>query len=204
MMRYFALGTLALMALGTAGCGRSPQVSFYTLASGTGVESATAKAGPVTARGPSVVVGPVTLPEVVDRPQLVVRVAANRVDILETRRWAEPLKSEIPRLIARQLGRFLGSDSVFYYRQRAGLTPDYRVLLDIVRFESLPGEAVVVEAAWSIGRAFGRPIRSGHSLVREKVSDGGYDALVSAYNRALAEVSGDLAKALQAEIAAAK
>ena len=43
------------------------------------------------ANAPSVWVAPVTLPEAVDRPQLVVRVTPNRVAILDGHRWAEPL-----------------------------------------------------------------------------------------------------------------
>jgi hypothetical protein len=150
---------------------------------------------------PAVAVGPVTLPEVVDRPQLVVRVSANRVEILESHRWAEPLKSEIPRLIAENLGRLLGSSRVSSYLQHAGVDADYRVLVDIQRFESSPGEAVTVEAVWSLRRAAGGAPKTGRSLVREPVNAVGYDPLVAAYGRALLAVSRDLAEAIRAETA---
>jgi uncharacterized lipoprotein YmbA len=146
-------------------------------------------------------VGPVTLPELVDRPQLVVRVAANRVAILESERWAEPLKSEIPRVLAEDLGRLLGSSRVSSFLQHSGPAADCRVLLDIERFEASPGEAVSVEAVWSLHRGAGGTPETGRSRVREPVRGEGYDPLVAAYGRALLAVSADLARAIQADAA---
>ena len=198
MMRNLVIGTAALwFAVVATGCSRSPRVSFYTLAPVATLET------PASGRAvPAVAVGPVTLPEMVDRPQLVVRVGANRVEILESHRWAEPLKSEIPRLVARNLGRMLGSDRVSTYVQHAGAGAEYRVLLDIVRFEPVPGDSVTVETIWSVRRAAGGAARTGRTLAREKVEGPGYDALVAGCSRALAVVSGDLAKAIRAEDAA--
>ncbi|MFA7405386.1 MAG: PqiC family protein [Pelobacteraceae bacterium] len=201
MMRSFAvclfkyyLPLIMLLAITIGGCSRSPRVSFYTLEPAAQVEDVAA-----ISVVPEIAVGPVTLPEVVDRPQFVVRVAANRVDILETHRWAEPLKSEIPRLIAESLGRLLGSNSVSSYLQHSGSNPEYRVFVDIQRFESMPGQAVTVEAVWSLRRAGGGVLKTGHSLVREPVSAEGYDPLVAAYGRALLAVSRDLAKVIRTE-----
>jgi uncharacterized lipoprotein YmbA len=197
MMRSLFIGMLVIcLAVALAGCSRSPRVTFYTLEPASRVETAVA-----VSAVPSIAVGPVTLPEVVDRPQLVVRVAANRVEILEAHRWAEPLKSEIPRFIAENLGRLLGSSRVSSYLQHAGADADYRVLLDIQRFESSPGETVTVEAVWSLRRAGGGAPKTGHSLVSEPVGAGGYDPLVAAYGRALLAVSRDLARAIRADAA---
>ncbi|MFZ2951049.1 MAG: PqiC family protein [Desulfuromonadaceae bacterium] len=197
MMRTLDVWIVSVcLAVALAGCSGSPRVTFYTLEPGVQVET-TAAATAV----PSVAVGPVTLPEVVDRPQLVVRVAANRVEILETHRWAEPLKSEIPRLMAENLRRLLGSSRVSSYHQHAGVEADYRLLVDIQRFESSPGEAVTVEVVWSLRRAAGGAPKTGRSLVREPVDAVGYDPLVAAYGRALLAVSRDLAGAIRTEAA---
>jgi uncharacterized protein len=200
MMRNNAVWIVTVcLALATTACSRSPRVTFYTLE-----PSAQAEAAASVMALPAVSIGPVTLPEVVDRPQFVVRVAANRVEILETHRWAEPLKSEIPRLIAENLGRLLGSQRVSTYLQHAGTDVKYRVLVDIQRFESYPGEAVTVEAVWSLRHVGGGILKTGHILVREPVDAVGYDPLVAAYGRALLAVSRDLAGAIRAETASGK
>jgi len=184
------------LTVATAGCSRSPRVTFYTLEPVAQLEIAAAAAAV-----PAVTVGPVTLPEVVDRPQLVLRVAPNRVNILEAHRWAEPLKSEIPRTIAENLGRLLGSSRVSSYHQHAGADAEYRVLVDIQRFEASTEGGVTVEAAWSLRRVAGGAPKNGRSLVHEIVGAGGYDPLVAAYGRALLAVSRDLAMAIRAETA---
>jgi hypothetical protein len=186
---------LLVVCLATAatGCSRSPRVTFYTLEPVALADSTAA-----TKDFPAVAIGPVTLPEVVDRPQLVLRVAANRVNILETHRWAEPLKSEIPRTIAENLRRLLGSSRVSSYLQHASSDAEYRVLVDIQRFEASPDGVVTVEAAWSLRRAGGDNPQNGRSLVREPVGKEGFDPLVAAYSRALLAVCRDLAGAIRA------
>ncbi len=197
-MSFIRAGILSLfLVAAVSGCSRSPRIAFYTLEPGAVVDTPSA-----TTVLPAVAVGPVTLPELVDRPQFVVRVAANRVEILETHRWAEPLKSEIPRLIAENLNRLLGSSRVSSYLQLAGSDADYRILVDFKRFESSPGDAVTVEAVWSLRRVAGGAQKTGRTLVRESVRAEGYDPLVAAYGRALLVVSADLAQALRAETAA--
>lgn len=179
---------------GAAACGRSPGVTFYTLTAMT--PEATA---PTTAPH-AVAVGPVTLPELIDRPQLVIRVAANRVEILETHRWAESLQSEIPRVLAENLARLLRPARVSAYQQNASRDAEYRVLVDIQRFESIPGDGVTIEALWSVRRtAIGAAPKNGRSLVREPVRGMGYDALTAAHSRALAAISNDIAQAMRSE-----
>ena len=91
--RIFLSGLLvaALVAATLVGCSSSPPVVFYTL---TEIPSTTASSKTVAYE---ILVGPVTLPETLDRPQLVTRVTDTRVSVLEQQRWAAPLKSEVPR-----------------------------------------------------------------------------------------------------------
>ena len=60
----------------------------------------------------TVVIGAVTVPELVDRPQIVVRAGTNHVAIDEFARWAEPLKSQIPRVFVADLSQLLNSPRV--------------------------------------------------------------------------------------------
>lgn len=197
MMRS-ALVALAVLVLAATGCSRSPRPTFYTLMP---VQTA-AEAPAADTAAPSVAVGPVSLPEMVDRPQLVVREGANRVEVLEMQRWAEPLKTSIPNYLARELGVRLGSSRVASYQQFSGRGADYRMLVDILRFESLPEDSVTVEANWVLRRSGLGASRTGHCLVREKILGAGYEAVVAAYGRALSGVADELAKGVRAEFAA--
>ena len=187
------LTTLCLALLLLSGCS-SPRVTFYTLNARATAE-ATAPSPPID----PVAIGPVTLPDRLDRPQLVIRTSANRVEILETHRWAESLKSEIPRIIAADLDLLLKPTRVSVYPQNAGQDASYRILVDIQRFEMTAGEGVALDALWSVRRSDGGAATSGRSVVSEPVGAAGYDALVAAQSRALASVSRDLAHALRAQ-----
>lgn len=179
-----------------SGCSRSPRVNFYILE-----PTAKAAAAVPAQNAPTVAVAPITLPEMVDRPQMVVRVDGSRVDILEMHRWAEPLKSGIPRLIAENLSRLLGSAQVSTYSQNAASEADYRIFVDIPRFEST-ADSVTIDALWTIRRPAQGSQKTGRSQVHEPRGGEGYEGLVWAYNRALAAVSNDIARAILAEWAA--
>ena len=162
---------------------------FFTLSSGD------APNAPGAAAAYSVAVGPVSVPELVDRPQLVLRVAPNEVMIAEQSRWAEPLKSEIPRVIAGNLAQLLNA-RVSAYPQNTGGDADYRVTVDVQRFDSTLNDAATVEALWTVQPAKGAA-KSGRSLVREATGGASYDALVVSHGRALAAVSRDIADAIR-------
>lgn len=181
-----------VLVLAAAGCGASPEVRFYTLSAGP--DPGSDGAAPVET--PAISVGPVTLPVLVDRPHLVVRVGANRVAIVEEHRWAEPLKSEIPRVVARNLAQMLGTKQVTSSAQSMTDSANIRVLMDVQLFDSAPGDAVTIDTLWTIRRASGEPV-TGHSSVREPVSGAGYEAIVAAHSRALASVSREIADAIR-------
>ncbi|MEI6208406.1 MAG: PqiC family protein [Desulfuromonadales bacterium] len=185
------------------GCSRSPRVNFYTMGAAAGAATVTPSQST-----PSVYVVNLTLPDLVDRPQLVERINGSRVDILETHRWAEPLKKGILRLLTENLAGQLGSVMVTAYPQNSAVDPDYRVSVDIQRFECM-GDTVSVDAIWIIRRTpSGAPThdkqdpllrtKTGRSQVHEARGDG-YETLVAAYNRAIIAVSNDIARSIRAE-----
>ncbi|MEM5382285.1 PqiC family protein [Paraburkholderia phymatum] len=173
-----------------AACG-SPRSNFYTLSSDATLESTGA---PLSV---TVVVGPVTVPELVDRPQLVTRVSGNEVKLNEYARWGEPLKSGVADVIASDLSRLLGSQRVSVSSQTVAGTEACRVRVDIVRFDSMPGEAVAIDALWTVRLAGQKALLTGRSTVREQVQGADEAALVAAHSRALASVSRDIAEAIR-------
>lgn len=182
------------------GCSTSPPSQFYTLTPEAFV--ANDAAASATFAHP-IAVGPVAVPEVVNRPQFVVKDGPNRVIVLETQRWAEPLKSGIAQAVASYLSRDLNGARVTPMTQSAANGAQFDVALDVQRFEMIVGEAAIIEVVWTIKRrdASAAPML-GRSNVREPArastepSSNPYDALVAAQVRALASVSRDIAARL--------
>jgi len=191
-MKHLHLVVACLAALLLAACGSSPKERYYTL-------TADASA-PVTGTSAlSIAVGPVTVPEAVDQPQIVAQVGANQVAMYEYQRWASPLKGEIARVIAANLAQELGTPRVWSYAQATLPKRDYQVLVDVQRFDSVLGEAVTVEALWTIRPAEGSKAKTGRSSVRQATAGDGFDALAAAHSRALARVSQDIAAAIRSQ-----
>jgi hypothetical protein len=183
------LGLFALL-VSLFGCAASSPSRFYTL---------NAMAQPTsTGFQWAVSVGPVLVPTVVDRPQIVTRISSNQVQIDEFNRWASPLKTDIARVVAENLMIKLGTTRVTTFPQSTADGATHRVTIDILRFESVPGEAATIDALWTVRRtAEGRSL-SGRSTWKEPVKVPGFDALVDAHSRSLDRLSDDIAKALLA------
>ena len=171
-----------LLLLLLAGCGATPKESFYTL-----------DAPPLqqAAAPMSVHVGLGTLPEAVDRNPVVVNTGPNRVDIDDFHRWAEPLKAAIPRVIAANLARELGGARVSSGRGAAA-GADYRVAVDVARFDSSFTEGATIEATWTVTGKSG-PAAHGRTLARAPAESADHAGIASAHSRALAQVAKEIA-----------
>jgi len=185
---------IALLAAAASGCGTTAPSRFYTL-DVTAVSDGTA---PV---GDAIMVGPVSVPASVDRPEFVLQAAPNRVDVDEFNRWAAPLNDAVAQVVAGDLVKLLGTPNVAA-APLANFDPAYRVTIDVQRFESVPGQSALVEAVWTVHRTAGGETRSGRTVASEPVQGDGFDALAAAHSRALAKMSVDIAAAISAEAAA--
>lgn len=190
MYHLTAIAALCIFAGLAAGCASSPVTRFYTLS---------AAAAPVaTSSQLSVVVGPVSVPAVVDRPQIVVSTGPNQVRLDEFNQWASPLQNNIARVVAENLVAMLGTPRVILFSQPLGVGADYRAAIEVQRFESAPGDAAILDAVWTVSRAKDGKSQTGRTTVREVASDRGYDALAAAHSRGLARLSRDVADAVGA------
>lgn len=189
--RLLPLAAALLLVAGLgASCASQPS-RFYTLEA-----VATASDGPAAAY--SVIVGPVTIPASVDRPEMVVQVAPNQVELLEFDRWASPLGEAIARTVAGDLATLLGTPRVAS-GPIANFAADYRVTLDVQRFDAKAGDGVDVDTVWVVKPANGASARSGRTTTREPARGAGYDALAGAFSRALAQLGDDVAAAIRAD-----
>jgi uncharacterized lipoprotein YmbA len=191
MMRHGA-GTTILCALGAliAGCVSTPASRFYTL---NATMSRAAESSSL-----SVVVGPVSVPAAVDRPQIVVSTSPNQVRVDDFNRWASPLQSNISRVVADNLGSILGTPRVMVFPHSLSANADYQAAVEVQSFGSALGEAATLDAAWTVRRIKDGKMEVGRTTVREPALEPGYDALAAAHSRAVARLSQDIAAAVRA------
>jgi uncharacterized lipoprotein YmbA len=193
-MRSLLLTAMVLTLVLAGGCASSPKASFYTLSPERPLEQADTRT-PV-----AITIGIVTVPDIVDRPQLVLRVDANQVALAEFDRWAEPLKSQIRRVIAADLALQFPGTLVSGYPQNVDPASTYVVSIDVQSFESAPGDAASITVLWSVRPPKLAVPMNGRTVAREPTGGAGDEVLVAAHSRALATVSRDIAAALRSTL----
>ncbi|MDH4080273.1 MAG: PqiC family protein [Nitrospira sp.] len=192
-----AIAGLASLVL-TTGCASSVTLNHYTLSS----QAIRDRGGPQPeAFAQSVGLGPVTLPDMVDRPQLVLRTSEHRVILAGSHRWAGPLKTEFARVLADNLVHLLSTRAIFSYPQHGAEHADVRVSVNVQHFESVLGKTATIDAIWTVRLVDGTQ-RTDRASVQEAVSDGSYDALVAAHSRALLTISQNIASTIRGGTAA--
>jgi uncharacterized lipoprotein YmbA len=187
-----ALGALSI----PSACLRSTEVRYYTLASKAPADPPVSGSLLGTPRY-AVHVAPASVPETLDRPELVLRVSATELAIDDRHLWAEPLRTGIARAVAERLGRQLDGALVSASEQRA--TPgDVEVTIDVQDFDVRLAEGAAIDVAWTIRWVKDGRVRTGRSAGRARsVGGGSHDAAVAACAVALDSVSDDIARSVR-------
>ena len=191
--------TSVLVAILSGGCS-SPKTTYYTLSAAPIPQSSAAT------QNVRFMVGPVSLPESVDQPHLVVNSGNNEMEVFKYDRWAGSLKADVSRVIAANLARELDISNIWSFSQSTQTNFDYQIIIDVQNLHSKPGSSVFVDVLWSIkvknpdttsDLRFKPKVLTGRSSVHEPVTQSGFDALVAAQSRAFARVSGDIASSIR-------
>jgi uncharacterized protein len=203
VMHKFAIAAfaLALAAALATGCSSVAPVNFYVV---------TPLAGPAPAArapGPGVVVAAVRLPEYLERPQLVTRSGDNRLQLEEFHQWGGNLAKDLTRVMAENLALLLGSDAVVASPNTLRMRPDYRVEIEVLRFERAGDARVHLTAKWWLQRGVdGNPLASPMTaLTSEPLPESANaDLTVAAMSRVYGELARVIAQAVSRQEKAAR
>jgi len=193
-----ALYVLVLLAFVFAGCASSPSSKFYEL---NPMGAQTAETQRDSRKGSVVVaVGPLRIPDYLDRPQIVTRSGKNELDISEFNRWAGSIENNIIRVLAEDISGQLPPDRFFVVRWtpliETQLPAAYRIEMLVNRFEGSLGSAVTLNVQWGV---FGKDkgmLFTKEARIVEQVNGNSYDALVEAMSKALDRLGRDIATAI--------
>jgi uncharacterized lipoprotein YmbA len=184
------------MVLGfCAGCfGTTPPAVFYSL---TPIGD-TAAIQPQAAEGKIAIgIGPVKVPDELNRAAIVTRSGRNRLEINPFHRWGGSLEKNFTRVMEENLALLVKTDQVVTRPWERYFQPDVRLAMDIRQFDGRLGEYAFLNATWMIvGPEGDEPLLVRRTIIQEAVADDSYDALVDAQSRAVARLSREIAEAL--------
>ena len=147
--KYFYLNTLLIILLSgiISGCiGGASQKSVYYVFNP--VKAPLSADSPMEARGLGV--GPITLPEFLEGPQIITRKEENLLDINEFHRWADSLKAQITTVMVDNLSAMLNTPNVVVYPWERPFIPEYQLYIDFRQFDGQTAGSITLEAVWSI------------------------------------------------------
>jgi uncharacterized lipoprotein YmbA len=192
-MKNIHLLLLAVTLLLLAGCIGTPTrpSDFYVLDSQPG-----SPVGRSVRESPlQIELGPLILPEIYERPQIVTRNAANRIMFAEFDRWGGELGKDLARVLTHNLMTRLNTESIVPYPWPGRYRPDFQIGVHLFRFDGALGEQVELEGIWRIlDGAVGCELAAEGFTITETSGGPGYVDLVGAMSRGVATLSQQLAE----------
>jgi uncharacterized lipoprotein YmbA len=198
-MKTIRLDQRPLIALGLlvvilAGCAGSPSSKFYQLEPLPNRASIVCDALPE--QNLIIAIGPVRIPDYLDRPQIVTRAGRNELRLSEFDRWAGSLENDVTRVLVEDISILLPTErfsAVPWTSYLESQVPaSYRVEVPVERFDGWLGDSVLLKAQWAVFARNRSMLLKRESLIRERINGGSYDALVDAMSAALEKLSGDI------------
>ena len=182
------IAAIALTLL--SACSSTPESQYYLL---TALAS-----GDSNNDSPSVGVGPIEIPEYLNRNSLVYHRAGNTVDVANFERWAEPLTDGLSRVLSLNLSALLNSRSVQTFPWPQRYAPTYGITVNVLELDAQDTQATLV-ARWALRRTTGELITQRLSRLNESLngSDSGA-SITAAYSRLLLTLSEEIATEISA------
>ena len=187
---------MALLLLMVAGCGSSPRSNHYLLT--TDVST------PPDGDTPSLGIGPVVVPEFLNRNSMVYSRQGNQLEISSTERWAEPLEAGIKRVVGINLASSLDTQDIRYFPWNAGKPPEFGISISLLSLDADDDEATLA-AEWRVFRpATGESVVRRISHLRLALPAGTLTAqqIAPAYSELLSQLSNLIAGAIEQDLAA--
>ena len=175
------------------GCAKGPAPNLYMLDQPFFAEMAGIE------KGIAVGVGPIELPQYLDRPQIITRDGVNRLYASDAHVWAEPIKNSASRVLAVTIAAELDSNRVYVLPRRVRTALDWRVEIDVGRFDSNIKGNVLLAARWTLFRGMESDLAASQVSIIEESADGhNYNDMVSAQSRALQRLGHEIATLIKA------
>lgn len=193
MSTTYLKGSIALVLGSLLTACATPPTQFYQLeATSPPIVTST-----TTAKKMLIGIGPLSLPALVDRKQIVTRGANNAIQLAEFHQWATPLQDNVLNVLSKNIAAQQSNAIVRSYPWSVYGEMDYRVIIDISRFDSQLGKSANLEASWAIMSEKNHTIISnGQTNIQQLLHDERYESAVLALNKLLSELSQQLSLAL--------
>jgi uncharacterized protein len=143
-------------------------------------------------------VGPIKIPEYLDRPQMATRSTPNSLQFAEFDKWAESLEKDLTRVLAENLSILLSTDRVVVFPWPGSMHVTHQVTVDLAKLDYMPDGKIVLVAGWSVFGDDGKKLLTmKRSRLTVPVQSTGFEAIAAAQSRAVQDMSREIAAAIR-------
>ena len=205
LTRLFRIFLAGVMAASVSGCSYmakailAPQkdISKFYLLTPT-ADTPTTQASAQSTGGDFVIgLGPIKLPPYLDRPEIVTRMAPNRLELSKEDRWGESLQNGFTTAMNRDLAAQAGA-VVIVFPWYNTVHIDMQVQVDVYRFETDAQGTATLSAKWTILDSTGKNILyTVESHLTQPSKPGDMTEAAAALSRTIGDLGGQIANMLQ-------
>jgi len=141
-------------------------------------------------------VGPIEIPRLLNRPQIVSRKNNTEIQISEKHQWGGSFKEELIQSITDNLSSLLKTDNIEQYPWKFSFKPKYQVRINLERLDGEHGKNIILKARWRLLKN-NQEILVKHSVIKTPIAGTGYAAYVKAQSKALVMLSKQIAKQIK-------
>jgi len=144
-------------------------------------------------------VGPVRIPDLLNRPEIVTRLDPQQVRMEGNDFWGGSLKEGLLRVVAEGLGQRLGTKQVLLYPWTGDAGVELQLTLELLALEGTPGGEARLQAGWSLldGRSR-KVVKIGASRHALATKEPGISGLVTAWGRLIGRMTEEIAEEIAA------
>lgn len=195
LMLTVFLGIWAIIS----GCtGKSAPPQFYLLNTDAQVSQ---KAGGIDQGVLLVGIGPLAIPAYLDRPQIITRTSANRLNLAEFDNWAEPLQETLSRLVVAHLSNLLDPKVALVFPWRGGVELDYQIPVEVIRMDNNPSGDALMIARWAVLTESDKKLLSAQTRsYTEKTDLKDFEAFAAAHSKNITSLCQDIARVIQEHV----
>jgi uncharacterized lipoprotein YmbA len=194
LCRWLSVSLLVVFQAACSLGNPSPSSDFYVLSAEPGQPVASQQVRPAGAPL-SLGVGPIIMPDIFDRPQIVTRPETNRIDLNEYNRWGGNISQDVQRVLIQDLMAQLNTDHVFAYPWERRGEPLFQVTVRFFHFDGEPGKQARLTGSWQLLEGDKGCLIATHRFdIQEPAVDNSYGAYVGALSRGLASLGRSIAQ----------
>lgn len=182
-----------------SGCGTNTPSKFYVLTAAEG--DLIKNTQNVQEENLSIFIGPLSIPDYLERPQIISFKSSNEIYLDEFNRWAEPLDENIMRILRENISTMIPTNKVYIHSIFRPEETSFKIPILIEDFVMYADSTLIFKAKWGLTKNDEvNFLMTKKSFYSEKITGINYDGLAGAMSKMLGKFSNEISEAIKKEL----